>query len=98
MRRSTLLCKCDYWTTAEELGRWGTVEEFFELLFWGQLGLHQKPCGLLNVHGYVDRLLSFVDQSIDEGFVRREYGSMIAVSTSPGRLLDIMDAYRPPSV
>jgi len=79
-------------------GGWGTVEEFFEILTWGQLGLHQKPCGLLNVHGYFDRLLSFVDQSIDEGFVRREYGSMISVSTSPGRLLDIMDAYRPPRI
>lgn len=41
---------------------------------WGQLGLHQKPCGLLNVQGYFDRLLSFLNHSIEEGFVRCEYG------------------------
>ena len=68
-------------------GGWGTLDEFFEILTWGQLGLHQKPCGLLNVQGYFDRLLSFVGHSIEEGFVSREYGSMISVSDSPGALL-----------
>ena len=52
-------------------GGWGTLEEFFEVLTWGQLGLHQKPCGLLNARGYFDGLLSFVGHSIEEGFVRR---------------------------
>lgn len=79
-------------------GGWGTVEEFFEVLTWGQLGLHRKPCGLLNVQGYFDRLLSFVGHSIEEGFVRREYGAMICVSSSPGVLLDMLSAYEPPSV
>jgi uncharacterized protein (TIGR00730 family) len=79
-------------------GGWGTIEEFFEILTWGQLGMHHKPCGLLNVQGYFDRLLSFVDYSIDEGFVRREYRSMISVASSPGALLDLMDAYEPPLV
>ena len=79
-------------------GGWGTVEEFFEVLTWGQLGLHRKPCGLLNVQGYFDRLLSFVDHSIEEGFVRREYGAMICVSSSPGVLLDMLSAYEAPSV
>ena len=79
-------------------GGWGTIEEFFEILTWGKLGMHRKPCGLLNVHGYFDRLLSFVDYSIHEGFVRPEYGSMISVATSPGALLDMMDAYKPPVV
>ena len=79
-------------------GGWGTLEEFFEILTWGQLGLHQKPCGLLNVQGYFDRLLSFVEHSIHEGFVRREYGSMISVSSSPGALLDMLASYEPPRV
>ena len=79
-------------------GGWGTWGEFFEVLTWGQLGLHRKPCGLLNVDGYFDRLLSFVDHSIEQGFVRREYRPMISVSESPEVLLDILGAYRPPSV
>jgi uncharacterized protein (TIGR00730 family) len=79
-------------------GGWGTLDEFFEILTWGQLGLHQKPCGLLNVQGYFDRLLSFVGHSIDEGFVGREYGSMISVSSSPGALLDMLASYEPPTV
>ncbi len=79
-------------------GGWGTLEEFFEVLTWGQLGLHQKPCGLLNIQGYFDGLLAFVDHSIGEGFVRREYRSMILVSDSPGELLDGMAAYKAPVV
>lgn len=79
-------------------GGWGTLDEFFEILTWGQLGLHQKPCGLLNVQGYFDRLLSFVAHSIDEGFVRREHGSMISVSSSADALLDMLASYEPPRV
>jgi uncharacterized protein (TIGR00730 family) len=79
-------------------GGWGTWEEFFEVLTWGQLGLHQKPCGLLNVDGYFDRLLSFVEHSIDEGFVRREHHAMISVSVSPVALLDKLASYQPPVV
>ena len=79
-------------------GGWGTVEEFFEVLTWAQLGLHRKPCGLLNVEGYFDRLLSFVGHTIDEGFLRREHGAMIAVSDLPRALLDKLAAYQPPAV
>jgi uncharacterized protein (TIGR00730 family) len=79
-------------------GGWGTWEEFFEVLTWGQLGLHQKPCGLLNVDGYFDRLLAFVEHSIDEGFVRREHHEMISVSVSPVALPDRLASYRPPAV
>jgi hypothetical protein len=77
-------------------GGWGTLEEFFEVLTWGQLGLHHKPCGLLNVHGYFDGLLSFLDHTVEQGFVKREYRSMIAVADSPGTLLDMLASYRPP--
>ena len=79
-------------------GGWGTVEEFFEVLTWGQLGFHRKPCGLLNIHGYYDRLLSFAEHAVDEGFVKREHSSMISVSDSPSELLDGMAAYKAPAV
>ena len=79
-------------------GGWGTLDEMFEILTWAQLGIHQKPCGLLNVHGYFDRLLSFLEHSMDEGFVRREYQAMLSVSESAGALLDLLSAQRPPKV
>ena len=79
-------------------GGWGTLEEFFEVLTWAQLGLHRKPCGLLNVRGFFDGLLSFIDHSIDERFVRRENRSMVIVSSSPGTLLELFDRYVPPVV
>lgn len=79
-------------------GGWGTVEEFFEVLTWGQLGFHRKPCGLLNIQGYFDRLMSFVEHGIDEGFVKREHRPMISVSGSPSELLDAMATYKAPVV
>jgi uncharacterized protein (TIGR00730 family) len=79
-------------------GGWGTLEEFFEILTWAQLGLHRKPCGLLNVASYFDRLLSFMAHAIDEGFLKREYGAMVPVSSSPAALLDMLAAYRAPAV
>ena len=76
-------------------GGWGTLDELFEILTWGQLGLHGKPCGLLNVDGYFDRLLSFMQHAVDERFVRPENGSMLAVATQPDALLDMMLVYTP---
>jgi uncharacterized protein (TIGR00730 family) len=79
-------------------GGWGTLEEFFEVLTWGQLGLHQKPCGLMNVLGYFDGLLSFLEHTVTEGFLRREYRSMIAVAASPAALLDQLASLKPPAI
>jgi uncharacterized protein (TIGR00730 family) len=76
-------------------GGWGTLEELFEILTWAQLGLHQKPCGLLNVRGFFDGLLSFIDHSIEEGFIRRESRSMVIVSNSPESLLEQFERYIP---
>jgi len=76
-------------------GGWGTLDELFEILTWGQLGLHTKPCGLLNAEGYFDQLLSFMQHAIDERFVRAENGSILAVATKPDALLDAMSAYTP---
>jgi uncharacterized protein (TIGR00730 family) len=79
-------------------GGWGTLEEFFEVLTWAQLGLHAKPCGLLNVAGYFDGLLDFIGHSIEQGFVRREYRGMVTVGSSPDELFAAMAAYQSPVV
>ena len=76
-------------------GGWGTWEELFEVLTWAQLGLHVKPCGLLNAAGYFDGLLAFMAHAMQEGFVRTEQNSMLLVADTPGGLLDQMAAYRP---
>ena len=79
-------------------GGLGTLEEFFEMLTWGQLGLHSKPCGLLNVRGYFDGLLSFLDHGVDERFIKSEHRKMILVKSEPSTLLDSMESYRPTAV
>ena len=79
-------------------GGWGTWEELFEVLTWGQLGLHVKPCGLLNAGGYFDGLLAFMAHAMHEGFVRPEQNGMLLVADTPAALLDEMAAYRPPLV
>jgi uncharacterized protein (TIGR00730 family) len=79
-------------------GGWGTLEETFEILTWTQLGLHRKPCGLLNVEGYFDRLLSFLAHAVDEGFLRREYESMIAVADTAEELLRRLQEVEAPRV
>jgi uncharacterized protein (TIGR00730 family) len=77
-------------------GGLGTLDELFEALTWAQLGIHQKPCGLINVHGYFDPLLAFLRRSIDEEFVGREHERLLLVADSPGGVLDLMGAYEPP--
>jgi predicted Rossmann-fold nucleotide-binding protein len=62
------------------------------------MGLHQKPCGLLNVEGFYDGLLSFLDHAIDERFVKSENRSMVIMATSPDALLDRFDEYVPSEV
>jgi uncharacterized protein (TIGR00730 family) len=76
----------------------GTLEEFFEVWTWAQLGIHHKPCGLLNVAGYFDGLLSFLDQAVGEQFLRREHRAMVLVDDDPERLLDRYAGYRAPDV
>ncbi|HSV85443.1 MAG TPA: TIGR00730 family Rossman fold protein, partial [Levilinea sp.] len=78
-------------------GGLGTIEEFFEALTWGQLGLHQKPCGLLNVSGYFDHLVAFLDTVRSEQFVDDEHRAMLIMEQNPERLLDRFAAYRHPS-
>lgn len=75
-----------------------TLEEFFEVLTWSQLGLHAKPCGLLNVDGYFSSLLAFLDTSVASGFLRAENRAMVLVDAEPPRLLDAFARYKPQSV
>lgn len=79
-------------------GGWGTLEEIFEVLTWAQLGLHAKPCGLLNVDGYFDDLDRFLERAVVEAFVRPEYRPMIMLDDAADRLLDRFAAYRAPRV
>jgi hypothetical protein len=79
-------------------GGFGTLDEFFEILTWVQLGFHRKPCGLLNACGYYDPLLKFIEHAVGEGFVRKEHAAMILTSGAPASLLDLMAAYEPPIV
>ncbi len=76
----------------------GTLEEIFEAWTWAQLGLHAKPCGLLNVAGYYDGLIAFLDHTVAERFVKEANRSMLIVSDDPSDLLDRFAAYRAPVV
>ena len=76
----------------------GTFEEFFEVWTWGQLGVHRKPCGILNIAGYFDPMLAMIDTMIRRRFLKPEYREMILVDTDPAALLDRMNAYQPPTV
>ncbi len=79
-------------------GGWGTIEELFEILTWAQLGFHEKPCGLLNVHGYFDGLFAFLEHAVEEQFVKPEYRPMLIMEDSPEDLLERFDRYRAPQV
>ena len=74
----------------------GTLEGFFEILTWGQLGIHAKPAGILNVKGYFDGLTGFLDHAVREGFLTEEHRNAIMVESQPAKLLERMQAYTPP--
>ena len=78
-------------------GGLGTLEEFFEVWTWGQLGLHRKPYGLLNVAGYFDPLLAFLDHSVEERFVSTDHRALLRVDDEPLALLSALEAYEPPA-
>jgi uncharacterized protein (TIGR00730 family) len=76
----------------------GTLEEFFETWTWAQLGMHTKPCGLLNVAGYFDPLLEFLDHAVEEKFVREAHRAMVIVESDAEKLLERFESYEPPRV
>ncbi|MDV2992711.1 MAG: putative cytokinin riboside 5'-monophosphate phosphoribohydrolase [Chroococcidiopsis sp. SAG 2025] len=79
-------------------GGYGTLEEFCEILTWAQLGLHQKPQGLLNVEGYYDPLLQLFDRAVTEGFLKSELRALVLESSVPEDLLNLLASYQPITV
>lgn len=79
-------------------GGLGTLEELFEIWAWAQLGFHGKPCGLLNVAGYYDPLIEFLDHAVTEQFVRSSQRAMLIVESQPEILLGGFGDYQAPMV
>jgi uncharacterized protein (TIGR00730 family) len=77
-------------------GGYGTFEEFCEIITWAQLGLHRKPCGILNVAGYYDPLLTLFDRAVAEGFLRLNNRQIVIQESDPDRLLHSIMSYAPP--
>ena len=74
----------------------GTLEELIEVYTWSQLGIHDKPCGVLNVRGYYDALAAFLDHAVEEGFLRPQHRAVLSVAADPAELLDRLAAFEPP--
>ncbi len=79
-------------------GGWGTMEEMFEMLTWAQMGLHQKPMGLLNVNGYYDCIQAVNDSMVREGFLNEEVSRTLLSSTDIQELIEKMENYVAPQV
>jgi len=79
-------------------GGWGTMEELFEMMTWAQLGLHQKPIGLLNINGFYEPLLALLHNMTEEGFLKELYREMIMVSEDIFELLEKMENYSAPDL
>lgn len=77
-------------------GGFGTFEEFCEIVTWAQLGMHRKPCALLNVRGYYDALIGMFDHALREGFLRAEHRPLALVAASATEALARMEAWQPP--
>lgn len=79
-------------------GGLGTFEELFEVWTWAQLGYHKKPCALLNVSGFYDKLAHFLDDVVERGFVKPVHRAMLIVKDEPAALIDAIRSYEPPKV
>jgi uncharacterized protein (TIGR00730 family) len=76
----------------------GTLEELFEVYTWAQLGLHRKPCGLLDVEGYFSGLVDFLDHTVSERFLREEHRAMLIVESAPRALIERLGEFEPEAV
>ena len=76
----------------------GTLEELFEVYTWAQLGLHDKPCGLLDVEDYFSGLVGFLDHAVDERFLREEHRAMLIVEREPRALIERLAEFEPRAV
>ncbi|MDQ1163227.1 uncharacterized protein (TIGR00730 family) [Chryseobacterium sp. SORGH_AS 447] len=79
-------------------GGYGTLEEFFEMITWAQLGLHQKPIGILNIDGFYDDLISMVQTMVIKGFLKQVNHDMLLISDRIEELLEMMKNYQAPTV
>lgn len=79
-------------------GGFGTFEELFETITWSQLGIHAKPVGILNVAGYFDGLLTFLDRSFEDQFIKPDYRGLYCVGDEPAELLDRLATHQPPRI
>jgi uncharacterized protein (TIGR00730 family) len=80
-------------------GGFGTMDELFEAITWGQIGIHNKPIGLLNLDSYFDPLVQWIDHATQEGFIRPHHRDLIVVGTDPVHMIDQLVAYQaPPSL
>ncbi|REC42424.1 TIGR00730 family Rossman fold protein [Chryseobacterium sp. 5_R23647] len=79
-------------------GGYGTLEEFFEMITWAQLGLHKKPIAILNINGFYDDLIKLVQNMVDKGFLKQINQEMLLVSDSIDELLEKMRNYQAPTV
>jgi len=79
-------------------GGYGTLDELFEMLTWGQLGLHDKPVGILNTNGYFDQILLAIERMVEEGFLKDLNRDMLLVSENIEKLVALMQNYQPPKV
>ena len=79
-------------------GGLGTIEEFFEIWTWAQLGMHRKPCGLLNVGRYYDKLIDFINHAVSEQFIKEKYRSMVFVEEQPDILMQKLESYEAPEI
>lgn len=79
-------------------GGMGTFDEFCEILTWAQLGIHQKPCGILNVEDYFTPLLRMFDHAVAEGFLRDAHRTLVLEATQPDKLLDSLATYQPQQI
>jgi uncharacterized protein (TIGR00730 family) len=77
-------------------GGFGTLDEMFELLTWGPLGLHKKPVGILNILGYYDQLISFITHTVNEGLLRKTNRDMLLISENQEKLIQLMSNYVAP--
>lgn len=95
-RKTEMATRADGFIAAP--GGIGTLEGFFEVLTWAQLGLHGKPCGILDVNGYFQHLTELLNRIRQEGFMQEAHRRMVLVEKTPTALLDGMERYTPPSV
>ncbi|MDQ4121769.1 MAG: TIGR00730 family Rossman fold protein [Acidobacteriota bacterium] len=79
-------------------GGFGTFEEFCEIVTWAQLGIHQKPCALLNVAGFYDSLIAMIDYSTSQNFIRQEHRSLVLVDKTIEMLHRKMKNFQPPDL